>query len=200
MIVMGLDPGVTNFGIAVNSISAKAHKPVWAGKFKHTIRQDMQDLPAQFAAFEEEMRGLLARYKPSIIAIERFMNRGKFSGDQGEFVSMMLALTIRLAVEMIPSVQVVIVQPGNWKTELNRMYAGGGKVTREKGKRTTLEVITDYCLTEPHELDAYFMTFYAYCKQMDLPPFEMLKGKAGGKSLIHAFEAVATGKKKRARK
>lgn len=190
--ILGLDPGKTHFGFAVAQFRPdSSFRPLVAGKVKNTVR-DYGQLVPQMDHYIEEMRELLA-YKPQIVVIERFMNRGKFAGDTGEYVSLMIGLVAYLARATLDS-KIVIVQPGVWKSALNRVL---GRKSGDKGP-THLDKLYRYCLTEPHELDAYLITHAAAAGVFRFAPFSTVTKKSKMKFLTE-FEAVATGKKKRQR-
>ena len=191
--ILGLDPGKTNFGISVTEFNAAgtSYKPLYAGKLKNTIT-DMSQLVAHMDHFNDEL-GLLLEYKPQLVVIERFMNRGSFSGDQGEYVGCMLSLAAYQARANCGSA-IQIVQPGVWKQAFNRVLGWKAK----DPKPTPLDKLYKYCLTESHELDAFLMTHFGHSLLTGTPYFSLIRSKP--KSVFLAeFEAVATGKKKRKR-
>lgn len=194
--VLGFDPGTTNFAYGVTSFTDTSYKPVVSGKLVSMVRKTMLDLPVQFAAFLDEFVPLVKKYKPHVVVIERFMNRGKFSGDTGEYVSMMIALIVDYLRREFPRVIVYIVQPGNWKTAFNRNRLRGRK--QEKGEIKPLDSLYGYTLIEPHELDAVLMTHYGFSLVRKETPYVHIVGSKA--AFIEAIEAVALGKKKRKRK
>lgn len=197
--VLGIDPGVSNMGLSVTEFRPDlSFSPLWAGKFVKTVKGTMNNLPEQFNEFILEFNSLLQTHKPHVVVIERFMNRGKFSGDQGEYVSFMVALVIRHLQQTTPNCIVIIVQPGVWKVALCRALGSDGK--RVKGKRSPVEVYTDHCLAESHELDSYFMAHFAFSRVRNEKPFSHLSKVTGSLKLVEDFEKIATGKKKRCRK
>lgn len=181
----GIDPGVSNFAF---SICDSGFAPVLAGKIKNTCA-DMANLPAHIKCFEWELFSLFEKYPPKSLVIERFMNRGKFSGDQGEYVSIMLALVVRHLTMEHPDCVIRIVNSGVWKTAFNRCRGLVGK--REKGEATPLERLAKLALCEPHELDAYLMSHY-------LTDFSHIRS-FDSMELLEKFEVVCQGKKKRKR-
>lgn len=188
--VLALDPGKTNFGYCVTQfLGSGSFKPLIAGKLKNTIT-DMSNLVSHMDEYTMEIDGLLD-YKPSVLVIERFMNRGKFSGDTGEYVGVMLGLAAFQARAKLDA-DVLIVQPGIWKTAFNRVLGW------KSGKPTPLDKLYRFCLTEPHELDAYLMTHFGYGKVTNTSPFSLVKSKSK-QAFLTEFEAVAHEKKKRKR-
>ena len=191
MKILGLDPGTTNFGYAVLATKGTRFKPVDVGKVQNRMNR-MENIQQQCVMFKEEMLGYITRHKPNVIIVERFMNRGRFSGATGEYVSMMIGILIDLAITH--NIEMHIVNPATWKNAVSRA------LDKKKPKVKRLDRMYAYTLSEPHELDAYMMTHYMFSLKSDEVPFTHLKGKAGAKGFVHDFEAVSTGKKKRNRK
>ena len=195
MLIIGCDPGVRNFGAAVSSFAndGRTHPLLWAGKVKHTLHKS-PSLSFSLSEYKQEMADILTRYgKPDVLICERFMNRGRFSGDQGEYVSMMNALTFDLALGINPNIHLFLVSPATWKNAFNLAFPTGG---RQKTP-SVLQRLTDFTLIEPHELDAILMTHYAHGLVSGTKPFSLFSKKT---SFILAMEKMATGKKKRKRK
>lgn len=208
--VWGLDPGTTNFAYACVLFGAQPSqfKTLASGKVEHTVRDTMTNLPEQYQAFLDEITQLFALYPPAAVTIERFMNRGKFSGDTGEYVSMMMGLIIHHLMVEYPECHIVVAQPGVWKQAFNRSQgwesAGQtkGKGRRKKGDKkpaTPLDKLYGYALCEPHELDAWLMAHFGASKWWEEKPFTHFVGRDLTKN-VQRLEQLATGKKKRARK
>jgi hypothetical protein len=192
--VVGLDPGTANFGYCTTKFTSEGNfYPLRAGKLESRVT-DMSDLPDQIGRYLAETQKVVVEQKPDILVVERFMNRGKFSGDTGEYVSMMLALVVHQTRSFVPKCRIHIVQPGVWKTAFNRSL---GRKNGDK-KPTQLDKAYKFCLTEPHELDAYLMTHFAAAEWLGCSPFEYIP-QCGRRSFVEELEAVATGKKKRKR-
>lgn len=199
-IVWGFDPGKTNFAFCCTEFGTSDFTPLHAGMISNPIR-DITQLADSIIEFETQLAELLAWKNPDCIAIERFMNRGKFSGDQGEYVSIMLALVVRHVMTTYPNCVIKIVQPGIWKTAFNRMR--GDPPKRQKGVPSALEKATAYALSEPHEFDAYMISHFAaplVVPWLTGKPYTHLTGAAGGRQFVETFDTVTTGKKKRKRK
>lgn len=188
MIILGLDPGTRNFGWAVTRFTDKGFEPLYAGKIVNPV-VTMDDTVTQTRTFLTEIEGIIAKYKPDYIVAERFLNRGRFNGATGEYVSFMLGV---IALYVLKGKRVKgfhIVHSGTWKTAYNRL-------SKVKG---VLDKTYAYALCEPHELDAYLLTHFIH-KEVGSGAFAPLKGKPLSKSDVQVFESVATGKKKRKRK
>lgn len=198
MVIIGLDPGTKNFGWCAIRFNSKTFQPLGSGKIINTV-QDINSVQEQTLKFCEEILSLISKYKPSAIIVERFLNRGRFNGATGEYVSMMIGILSLLTRSDIqenlqPSLKansfnMHIIHSGTWKTAINRK----GKV------KNYLKQMYDYCLAEPHELDAYLIGHYGYSIVSQSSPYSHLN-KGISKKDIRALEAVATGKKKRCRK
>ena len=207
--VWGLDPGTTNFGAACVQYGDQLtqYKSVYSGKVGVTVYGNMDDLPSQFDEFLAEMKQLFDQYPPDALVMERFMNRGSFSGDTGEYVSMMIALTIQYVRANYPDCYIRIAQPGVWKQAFNRSQGwapapaqrGKGKGKKAPKKPTPLDHLYAYTLVEPHELDAWLMAHFCASHWWEETPFSQLEGK-DVRVLVERLELVATGKKKRKRK
>ncbi len=187
--VLGLDPGTANFGYCVTDFKGSKPVPVVAGKLQNTVT-DMAEIVSHIDHFNDELSTLL-EYAPNVVVVERFMNRGSFSGDTGEYVGVMVGLIAYLS--RMRGAEVSVVQPGVWKTAFNRA------VSDSKAKPTPLDRLYKFCLTEPHELDAYLMTLFARDKLAKATPFSSIR-TIGRLNFVQALEAVATGKKRRMRK
>lgn len=198
--VWGFDPGKTNFAFCCTEFKGTAFTPLHAGMIANPIR-DITQLADSIVEFESQLAALFEWRAPDCIAIERFMNRGKFSGDQGEYVSIMLALVVRFVMTNYPQCEILIVQPGIWKTAFNRLR--GDPPKRAKGVPSAMEKATAYSLSEPHEFDAYMISHFAASKfipGLAAKPYDYLAGAAGGKAFVELFDTITTGKKKRKRK
>lgn len=198
--VWGFDPGKTNFAFCCTEFKGHKFTPLHAGMIVEPIR-DIANLPASIVEFEAQLMALFTWRAPDCIAIERFMNRGKFSGDQGEYVSIMIALVVRLVMTNWPNCVIKVVQPGIWKTAFNRMR--GDPAKRVKGVPSAMEKASAYALSEPHEFDAYMISHFAastFIQGLATKPYSYLSGAAGGRLFVELFDTVTTGKKKRKRK
>lgn len=199
--VWGFDPGKTNFAFALTEFTGTKFVPSHAGMI-NPVLNSMENLAEQILAFEEQLLALFAWRPPHCIAIERFMNRGKQFGDTGEYVSMMLAIVVRLVHTHYPDCFIKIVQPGVWKTAFNRMR--GDPAKRVKGVPTAMEKATAYSLSEAHEFDAYMISHFIASSFIEGlsngKAYEHLAGPAGGRSFVELFDTVSTGKKHRKRK
>ncbi len=191
--VLGLDPGTKNFGWAVTefNLMLNTFKPIAAGKVENTVSQ-MDNVLNQTDLFMNELKELIMRYAPSYIIVERFMNRGRFNGATGEYVSFMMGCLAWYALNNTKGIKgYFVVHSGTWKGAYNRF------LPKSKGK--ILDKMYGYCLSEPHELDAFLLSHYGYCLATNQSAFGHLD-KPLSKKQLQQFEAVSTGKKKKARK
>lgn len=191
--VLGLDPGTKNFGWAVTEFNRKQNtfKPLAAGKIGNTVSQ-MDFVLEQTALFMEELTELIMRYAPDYIIVERFMNRGRFNGATGEYVSFMMGCLAWYALNSTKGIKgYFVVHSGTWKGAYNRF------LPKSKGK--LLDKVYGYCLSEPHEVDAFLLSHYGFGLATNQTAFGHLT-KPLSKKQLQEFEAVSTGKKKKARK
>ena len=148
--VLAFDPGPKNMGMAVvrckfvkNKLTA--FKVLENGKLKHTVQKIQgETIRAESKPFENEIRRVLRRYDVTILAAERFMNRGQFSGNTGELVNIMLGIMTKIPVENL-----LFIPAAQWKN-------------RWKGLMD-LKATYKWIKVEPHQLDASCIGIYAAC-------------------------------------
>ena len=188
--ILGLDPGTKNFGYAITSfdIETGAFKPVLAGKIQNPVTH-MDETVQQTSTFLKEIGDIIDNHNISYIVAERFLNRGRFNGATGEYVSFMLGSIATYLLNNNRIKALYIVHSGTWKTAYNRL----------SNSKKFLDRVYKYTLSEPHELDAYLLTHFCFKELFGGSAFGHL-GKPLTKKQIQAFETVSTGKKKRARK
>lgn len=83
--ILAFDPGIKNFAWSALDNDLKIHG---IGKIQTPISEFNNIRQIYF--FRKQIKFLLERYKPKYVIIERFQNRGKFTGAQGEFVGVMI--------------------------------------------------------------------------------------------------------------
>ena len=89
----------------------------------------------QALMFSARIQALLTQFKPDIVVIERFQDRGGASkGTTGEFVNLMIG-NLQLTMAQA-NCELTMIMPSQWKTWLTR--------THEIGKKSTTKNIFEY--------------------------------------------------------
>ncbi len=117
--IAGSDPGKNNSALSIVRVPlAEPHryKVVMTGMVKHVIT-DLTTSPMQQAlAYRREMLKVVREYDVDVFIVERFQNRGRFSGNTGELVSMMIGMLFGL-----PVLDVMVITAAQWKNAFNRV-------------------------------------------------------------------------------
>jgi len=145
VLVLGLDPGTRNFGIALVGLE-KGKVKVYANSVMTNPIHDLTKYGPQRAKFKREIMEW-AKLNPTGLVGERFQTRGN-GGPTIESVSMMLAIT----GEIIPK-PIKLVVASEWKNKFNRRFADGHEVALLKRIYPELKV-------EAHQFDAALIGIY----------------------------------------
>lgn len=172
---LGLDPGTNNFGVGVVTIDQETDivKPRFVGlleqplknltanavgdkkrRGKPTLKRDEASFQVALRLFVDEIDYLFTKYKITHVAMERYMNRGRF-GDTIESVSMMIGIICAMAQQR--NITFYLVSAGVWKNAIARQ-GGDLESLYEHGK-------IKYRLT-PHEIDAIIIGLWHANKEL----------------------------------
>jgi len=116
-LVLAFDPGCKNFAYAcLNHKTLEIHKVGMLGTPLHNFNDK-----EQFWYFKRQIRYLFEIYKPTHVVIERFQNRGRFSGEQVELVSRMIGILETLSSEFF-HLQTELITALTWKSYYRKYY------------------------------------------------------------------------------
>lgn len=160
MTLVGADPGKNNFALSVVRVlleDASCYKVV-ESRMVSSVITDLTDNPRKQAlAFRKEMLAVCKTYNADVFVAERFQNRGRFSGNTGELVSMMLGVMMSL-----PVLDVMTITAAQWKNAFNRV----GDLD---------QLYKDSALV-PHRVDSTSIALYGASQYLKTRPFEFLEG------------------------
>lgn len=160
--ILGLDPGLTNFGIALTELDLETCqvRVVRNSMLRNPVRDLKGGLRAQQRRFFKEINYWVERGRVDGIVAERFQARG-LRGNTGECVTFMLGL---LSAQIQKPLK--LVTAATWKNPLNRRL--------RETEFEDLKQLYKWTKVQPHQLDATFISIYGYeqgtgiCPQYDL--------------------------------
>ncbi len=156
----GSDPGKNNSAFSVVKVLLEdptKYKVVETGMVQHVIRDLTTDPMKQAHAYRREMLKLVKKHDIDVFVVERFQNRGRFSGNTGELVSMMIGMLFGL-----PLLDVKVITAAQWKNAFNRVG--------------DLEQLYQDSSLVAHRIDAAAIAMYGASYYLARPPFEFISG------------------------
>ena len=92
-IVIGMDPGIRNFGYAVARMDhdGSRYEMLQAGILSNPI-QNLDDIDTEADNFRREVKALFGGYRSRLLVIERFQTRYIVTHSMGEIVNMMIGI------------------------------------------------------------------------------------------------------------
>lgn len=158
--ILGSDPGKNNSAFSIVKVMIDPpfrYAVAETGMVKNVIRDLTVDPMRQSKAYRAETLELIKRHEVDVITVERFQNRGRFSGNTGELVSMMIGVMYGL-----PVLDVKVITAAQWKNAANKVG--------------DLAQIYEESTLVAHRVDATSIALYGASQYLMLPPFEFLKG------------------------
>lgn len=160
VVVLSLDPGVTNFAWSVLECTRKGRPELLAtGMIQNTVKEFTgDDLRAEAALFESEIRQLVEEFSVTHLIAERFMSRG-MKGLTIELVNSMLGILLNGWSGGPGSFK--LITAAQWKNEWNRNSS-----------------LTDFyarCACEVHQVDSIGIGMYGIDHWFNRKHFEHLK-------------------------
>ena len=164
-IILGSDPGTTNYALSCLSYDPKAPKEkrllvLGTRMLENPIKTFDDTLQDQFKAFVSEISSIKKKYGPDLYIVERFQTRGN-GGNTIESISMMNALALQIMRNSDP----MLVTASTWKNAANRQGIN------------LKELYLQYKMTSKksvkaiHEFDAAMMAVYRLYISLDRTPF-----------------------------
>lgn len=142
--ILGLDPGKSNFGIAVVELPKNSSSPVVLSN--GILECPLDNIKDHFrdgvATFLVEIEHWMSEFRPSAIIAERFQSRG-LMGTTVEVVGIMLGALCVHYMDLPMSV----ITAAQWKNPLQRATE-------------PLKGVYSRCRTTPHQIDAVFQSCY----------------------------------------
>lgn len=163
MIVLSFDPAKNTFGYAVQEITARSCKLFEYGMLQHTVKDLTGQPKVEVREYISTVNGLVREFKADVIIAERFMSRGRFSGNTGEIVGILLGAVCAAT----PVRDVRLITSAQWKNALNR----------KMGEKKGLERLYGCCGITHHELDAIFIGRYGSAEYLSVAPFSTFNEK-----------------------
>jgi len=153
-IIIGLDPGKHNFGVAVVRFRHnRAPKLLTTFLLRESVQSLLhEDFHQACDLLRRSMRQLLREHRPKRVIIERFLNRGRFFGGLTELVSVMIGIIWSVGRQL--RVPVVLTTAAAWKN----------KFQRERQVKLA-DIYKAVKPLPPHCLDAALLAVYGYSRQ-----------------------------------
>lgn len=158
--VLGSDPGKNNSAIGIVHVllsDPTQYRVVETGMVSSVVRDLTTDPMRQAAAYRKEMLAIVRKHEVDVITVERFQNRGRFSGNTGELVSMMIGVLFGL-----PVLDVKVITAAQWKNAFNRVGC--------------LEDLYKSSELVAHRVDASSIGLYGASQYLGATAFEFLAG------------------------
>ena len=161
--ILSLDMGSKNlaFGVLANQ------KLEALGFIENTVHNliDPYFLP-NLKAFGKEFESLLQKYKPDVVLMERFQNRGMFKGNSSEYLNIMIGIISAICLRK--KLYVYLTTASQWKLQFSRQFPQWASVilVKRKGKTvekklTPLDNLYEELKPFPnHMIDAHLQGFY----------------------------------------
>lgn len=150
--VIGMDPGTHNFAFTVIQYKDGKRRLIDAGMIQNTILNLTHPLyRREQRLFLEEIDALLNKYRPDLVIMERFQNRGR-TGKTIECVNVMIGL---ISIKMLEK-RFLLVVASQWKNQFNRQSPIPLKVLYSVIKKAT------GCPN--HVVDAFLINMYGNSK------------------------------------
>jgi hypothetical protein len=142
--VFSMDPGSTNYGMAVVEEDNEGGVRILANSLCSNPVHDLTMFNEQRKAYIEEIDQWVQLYKPNGLVAERFLSRG-LQGSLGEYVSCMIGFT----AQKYDHLSFLAPMAATWKVPLQKRFG------------FDLKELYKQCGTTPHQLDACFIGIYA---------------------------------------
>lgn len=159
--IFSMDPGSTNYGMAVVEATPDGKVKILANSLCSNPVYDLTQFNEQRKHYINEIDQWVRLYEPKGLVAERFLSRG-LQGSLGEYVSCMIGFT----AQKYDDLPFLAPMAATWKVPLQKRF---GFDLKELYKR---------CGTTPHQLDACFIGIYALEKglggKLDYDPFDIV--------------------------
>lgn len=158
--VFSMDPGSTNYGMAVVEATPDGKVRIVANSLCSNPVYDLTQFNEQRKAYIGEIDQWVKLYEPNGLVAERFLSRG-LQGSLGEYVSCMIGFT----AQEYDHLSFLAPMAATWKVPLQKRFA------------FDLKELYKQCGTTPHQLDACFIGIYALEKglgqKLDYDPVDI---------------------------
>jgi hypothetical protein len=180
MIVISADPGTKNFAVTIAEhtiVNGKVRSKILVtGMIDTTITDLNQGVAASIKRFEKTMRDLRKQYKPELAYIERFQSRG-LKGTTIECINIMLGIFVRVFIDLNPT----LLLASTWKNRANKQFDlkavySGYDLDKKRSPKTC------------HELDSTLIGIYGFCRENNIPYFEMFNEDNIGRFIEYYLE------------
>ena len=160
----GCDPGLVNFAFSIIKYLPNQRKVLHSHMVKNRVTDLKINVLQQRLAFYKEIRSYLIKYKPSVIAIERFMVRGRFGQSIAECISFMLGILSGLCAKL--KIKFQLITASSWKNAFHRALKKDLKKLY-KFLRPLPPHIVDSVLQATYAIDPTYKNFSTdYLKQL----------------------------------
>ncbi len=159
--IIGSDPGKNNSAVGVVRVlisDPSKYKIVHTGMVDKVIRDLTTNPMKQALAYRSVMNKMVKTFDADVVIVERFQNRGRFAGNTGELVSMMIGMLFTLPVK-----DVMTITAAQWKNAFNRV--------------ADLESFYQQSSLVAHRVDAASIAMYGASQYLNTKPFDFLHGK-----------------------
>jgi hypothetical protein len=142
--IFSMDPGSTNYGMAVVEATPEGRVRIVANSLCMNPVYDLTQFNEQRKAYIAEIDQWVKLYEPNGLVAERFLSRG-LQGSLGEYVSCMIGFT----AQEYDHLSFLAPMAATWKVPLQKRFG------------FDLKELYKQCGTTPHQLDACFIGIYA---------------------------------------
>lgn len=118
--VLGNDPAPNNYGFCLASFKPDGkYKVISCGVLTNTLKDLKEDVREQLYIFLDELSSIKSYEKITHIVIERYINRGRFSGTSNETVNQMIGALV-LGAEQ--NIEIMEITSATWKNRCNKYF------------------------------------------------------------------------------
>lgn len=163
-----LDPAPKSFGMSCFEVTTvktviKSIRILEARKLYNTISDPKIDLVDKQQRFSSEVRGLINKYRPHYICLERFLSRGRGGAATAEATNISIGAVLEIArakKKIVTHTSVVLAV--TWKARTKKMFFYSKPTNRKINpkKDTALDHLYRNNTKNPHAIDAFMIGIY----------------------------------------
>jgi len=120
MLILGLDPGLSNFGCSCIKITGDKYSIKWTHLLKNKINNlTYPGFEKEYIDFKREFVELIKREQLDGVCAERFLTRGRFWGNISENIGIMLGVLKEICAQY--KLPFLLITSSQWKNHFNKL-------------------------------------------------------------------------------